>query len=154
MILFILALVLCLLIGGSAFLSASETSLFSLSSLSLRSYRSSADKRQRQIANLMDRPRDVLITILILNVISNLLIQNTVSTIFDPFPIWTLKVGLPLVLVLVFGEIIPKSIALPNNALIASRVTPVIIFLMRIFKPVLSRLNVLASHISRFLFFF
>ena len=154
MILFILAIVLCLLIAGSAFLSASETSLFSLSALSLRSYRTSLDRKQRQVANLMDRPRDVLITILILNVISNLFIQNTVSTIFDPIPIWTLKVGLPLVLVLVFGEIIPKSIALPNNARIASWVAPVIVFLMRILKPALFRLNALASLISRFLFFF
>lgn len=154
MIYFILALVLCLLIAGSAFLSASETSLFSLSSLSLRSYRTSTDRKQRLIANLMDRPRDVLITILVLNVISNLLIQNTVSTIFDPIPIWTLKVGLPLALVLIFGEIIPKSVALPNNAQIASLVAPAINFLMCFLKPALSRLNALASLISRFLFFF
>jgi len=151
---FIVGILLVLLIGGSAFLSASETSLFSLSSLSLRTYRSSADRKQRLIANLMDRPRDVLITLLILNVISNLLIQNTVSTIFDSFPSWIFKVGLPLVLVLVFGEIIPKSFALPNNAQIASRVAPVVGFLMRVLKPVLSRLNSLAGLISRFLFFF
>jgi putative hemolysin len=150
----ILALALSLLIAASAFLAASETSLFSLSSFSLRSYRNSADRKQRLVASLMDRPRDVLITVLILNVVSNLLIQNTVSTIFDAFPIWTLKVGLPLVLVLVLGEIIPKSIALPNNVQIATKVAPIIGFLMQVFKPILSRLNAWASLISRFLFFF
>lgn len=154
MIGFVLTLVLCLLIAGSAFLSASETSFFSLSSLTLRSYRTAPDRKQRLIAQLMDQPRNVLITILILNVISNLLVQNTVSTIFDQLPNWTLKVGLPLALVLVFGEIIPKSIALPNNALIASKVAPVINCLMRFLKPLLSRLNAIASWISRFLFFF
>ncbi|MBF8262598.1 MAG: hypothetical protein HW387_263 [Parachlamydiales bacterium] len=102
----------------------------------------------------MDRPRDVLVTILIMNVVSNLLIQNTVSSIFDQFGYWTLKVGLPLVLVLVFGEVIPKSIALPNNAAIASKAAPVVNSLMRLFRPFLVRLNSLASLISRVVFFF
>lgn len=102
----------------------------------------------------MDRPRDVLVTILILNVVSNLLIQNTVSSIFDQFSDWTLKVGLPLVLVLIFGEVIPKSIALPNNAFIAAKAAPVIHVLMRFLRPILTRLNVFASLISRALFFF
>jgi putative hemolysin len=110
--------------------------------------------KQRLIAQLMDRPRDVLVTILILNVLSNLLIQNTVSSIFDQFSGWILKVGLPLVLVLMFGEVIPKTIALPNNAAIASRSAPIINLLMRAFKPIRFGLNTIASFISRILFFF
>lgn len=149
-----LAFILCVLIICSACLSGSETALFSLSPLSLRSYRTSNDPKQRLIAQLMDRPRDVLVMILVLNVVSNLLIQNTVSSIFDTFDDWTLKVGLPLVLVLVFGEIIPKSIALPSNFAIAPRVAKPLNFLMGYFRPVLAKLNSFASFISRILFFF
>lgn len=43
----------------------------------------------------MQRPRDILVTILILNVLANLLIQNAVSTIFDAFDSWPLKVKSP-----------------------------------------------------------
>ena len=149
----VLIFFLGILVCSSAILSCSETSLFSLSPLALRSYRSSNLPRQRLIAQLMDHPRDVLITILILNVLSNLLIQNTVSSIFERFDDWTLKVGLPLVLVLVFGEIIPKSIALPNNAVIASHMAPTISHLMRVFKPIRLFLNFIASFISRILCF-
>lgn len=135
-------------------LSASETALFSLSPLSLRAYRSSNNDRQRLIAQLMDRPRDCLVTILILNVLSNLLIQNTVSSIFEGFPNWSLKVGLPLALILVFGEVIPKSFAMPNNAKVASHAAPAIWMLMRIFKPIRTLLNSVASFIARIVFFF
>jgi putative hemolysin len=152
----LLLAVFCLifLLGFSGCLSASETSFFSLSPLTLRTYRHSVDQRQRKIAAMMSHPRDVLVTILILNIFSNLLIQNIVSSIFEPFASWFLKVGLPLALVLVLGEIIPKSIALPNNVQIAAATAPVIEKLMRGLHPVISRLNACAGWISRLFFFF
>ncbi len=149
-----LILLLFFLLGASALLSASETALFSLSPLALRSYRNSDVKNQRLVASLMDRPRDVLVTILILNVLSNLLIQNTVSSLFDEFPDWLLKVGVPLVLTLVFGEVLPKSLAMDNNASVAAAAAPPIRVIMRLIRPVRTRLNTLASFLSRLLFFF
>lgn len=145
---------LVILILLSAFLSASETSLFSLSSLTLKSYKSSRDKRQRLVASLMERSREVLVTILMLNVLANLLVQNTVSNLFDKFPDWTLKVGVPLVLTLVFGEIIPKSLALPNNVAVARFAAPYIDWMARILKPVRNPLTRATHWISRFLFAF
>lgn len=102
----------------------------------------------------MDHPRDCLITILILNMLANILIQNTVSSIFDEFPNWTLKVGVPLVLTVIFGEVLPKSIAMPNSARLSLRVAPVISGLMRFFKPIRPGLSALASASSRMVCFF
>lgn len=150
----VLVLLLVSLICVSAFLSASETALFSLSPLALKSYRSSKSIRQRLVSHLMNHPRDVLVTILILNVLSNLLIQNVVSSIFDNFPNWALKVGVPLALTLVFGEVLPKSLAMSNNAALASVSGPTISLLMRIFSPIRARLSNLASFIARLAFFF
>ena len=149
-----LAFVLFLLICCSAFLSGSETALFSLSPLSLRLYHSSPNFRQRIIAHLMERPRDLLVTILILNVIANILVQNTVSTVFDQFPNWSLKVGIPFALTLIFGEVLPKSIALSHNTAIAPRVVVPISFLMRVLTPIRKCFNTIASFLSRILFFF
>lgn len=151
---FLLVLLLCFLVAASASLSASETALFSLSPLSLKSYRLSSSARQKLIARLMDHPRDVLVTILILNVLSNLLIQNVVSGLFDQFPDWTLKVGVPLAITLVFGEVLPKSLAMANNAKVAASAAPPISFLMRVFSPIRTRLSRLASFIARLVFFF
>jgi putative hemolysin len=137
----------------SAFLSASETSLFSLSPLTLKSYKASSSARLNLIARLMEHPRQVLVTILILNVIANILVQNTVSSLFEGFA-WVWKVGFPLGLTLIFGEVIPKSIALPNHLSFAYRAAPWIDKDAKILKPVREPLTRATSWISRFLFFF
>lgn len=149
----LLVLLVCLLCI-SAFLSGSETALFSLSPLTLRSYRVRKERRFQLIAQLMERPRDVLVTIMMGNILSNLLIQNTVSSLFDEFSDWSLKVGLPLALTLIFGEVLPKSIALPKNTQIAPRVAPVILWMGRILRPVREPMTRATAWISRALFGF
>jgi CBS domain containing-hemolysin-like protein len=147
-----------LLLGGllafSALLSASETSFFSISPLRIKSYRQATDPRLGLIAKLMERPRELLVTILMLNTLANILVQNTVSSLFDNFAGWGLKVVLPLALTLMIGEVIPKSLALPNNTRIAYRVAPWIDRMARWLRPIREPLTKATSLISRFLFFF
>lgn len=145
---------LVLFILVSAFLSASETALFSLSPLTVKSYRHASNPRLNLIGQLMERPREILVTILMLNILANILIQNTVSTLFDAFPSWTLKIGVPLGLTLIFGEVLPKSLALPNHTSVAYRVAPWIRRAAAILRPVRGPLTKTTSFISRFLFFF
>jgi len=138
----------------SAFFSASETALFSLSSLTIRSYQHEKDNRKKLIAHLLQRPRDLMVTILMLNIFANILIQNVVSSLFSSYSSWLIKVGVPLVLVLFIGEVIPKSIAFVHNARIAYLASPLISFAYRILKPIRVILTAVTSFISRFLFFF
>jgi CBS domain containing-hemolysin-like protein len=151
-----LFLILCLvgLILLSASLSASETALFSLSSLQLKHYKKSPNRRLQLISRLMERPRDVLVTILMLNVLANILVQNTVSSLFDAVPSWAVKVGLPLALTLIFGEVLPKSIAMPNNVQVAYKAAPWISNMARFLGPVRRKLTSATSWISRVLFLF
>lgn len=148
----IIFLIFCILL--SACLSGSETALFSLSPLTIKSYRSATNPRLNLIAKLMEHPRQVLVTILILNILANILIQNTVSTLFDVYESWTLKVGVPLVLTLIFGEVLPKSLALPNHTAISYWIAPWIDWASKIFKAIRGPLTKMTSFISRFLFFF
>lgn len=147
---FLLVFLICL----SAFLSGSETALFSLSPLTVKSYRNASDSCLQLIGRMMERPREILVTILILNIFANILIQNTVSTIFDAYQSWTLKIGVPLVLTLIFGELLPKALALPNHAQIAYRIAPWINGAARILGPIRDPLTKATSWISRFLFLF
>src|SRR3990167_11236003 len=103
---FLLVFLLFVLIGFSAIFSASETSLFSLSSFTIKTYKESNIARKKKIAKLLSKPRDLLVTILILNITANILIQNTVSSIFGNISSWVLKVGVPLILTLLFGAVI------------------------------------------------
>ncbi len=143
---------LVLLLLFSAFFSASETALFSLSSIQLKRYRRSQNSRLELIAHLMERPRDVLVTILILNVLSNILVQNTVSSLFEGYNGWGLKVGLPLALTLVFGELLPKSLAMPNNEKVSVRSAPVIAKCSRWLGPIRNMLTRITNWISRVFF--
>ncbi|WP_420422531.1 hemolysin family protein [Simkania sp.] len=150
----VLIIVLAILIIGSGVLSASETALFSLSSMRVRAYRFGKDPRGKLIGKLLLTPRKLLVTILMLNVLMNILVQNVVSGLFGTFSSWTLTVGVPLALTLIFGEVIPKSIAYPMNNWIAYHVAPFIRVMEWIVKPVRDAITFLTSGISRFFFFF
>jgi len=150
----LLIVILIFLLFSSAYFSASETALFSLSPLTIQSYKKSGDSRQALIARMMSRPSEILVTVLMLNILANLLVQNTVSSLFSSFPNWLLKVGVPLVLTLIFGEVLPKSFAMTNNAVVAYRTAPFINSMTRLLRPIRNPLTRATSWISRFLFFF
>lgn len=139
---------------ASAFFSTSETTLFSLSPTQTRLFQRSRLPQRKLIAELLQQPRSLLVTILMMNVLVNLLIQNTASSLFAAAPGWLLKVGLPLVLTLFFGEIIPKSIALPNNERLAPIIAPPIGFLHWLIAPLRRLITTVTSYLSRFMFFF
>jgi magnesium and cobalt exporter, CNNM family len=148
----IAALILFTLCSG--FFSGSETALFSLSSMKVRAYRRHADPRHKLIARLLSSPRDLLVTILMLNVLANILVQNIASSLFSNVAGWSLSVGLPLLLTLLFGEIIPKTLAYPNNERIAGVVAPTIGFFHHYLGPIRRFITRLTNVISGTMFFF
>lgn len=150
----ILVVVLVILTVGSAFFAGSEIALFSLSSAKLRTYQHHTDRRKRLIAHLLSHPHDLLVTIYIFNTIVNILIQNVASTLFGVSATWWLKVGVPLVLTLIFGEVIPKFLALQKNTWVAYHIAHPIAFFQDSCKPLRQLITTITTPISRSLFFF
>jgi CBS domain containing-hemolysin-like protein len=150
----LLFLALALLLSISAFLAASEAAFFSLSSSTLESYERSTEGRKRLIALLLMKPRELLVTIMMIDIFCNILVQNTVSNIFGKYGSILVKVGIPLFLTLFIGEIIPKAIALPNNRAVAYKLAPIIAFFSRIIWPLRVALTKITNYVSRFFFFF
>lgn len=149
-------LIVCLIgfLFVSAYISAAETALFSLSSITVKGYQRAKDPRKNLIFQLLSNPRDLLVTIIILNVLSNLLVQNVVATIFGDFSTWILNVGVPLALTVIVGEVIPKSLGLANNERISHRVAPSLYWAERVFKPFTPWLIKVTNLVSRCMFFF
>lgn len=145
---------LLILLLFSGFFSASETSLFSLSSLKVKAYKTNPNPRKRLVAELLASPRDLLVTIIIVNIAVNILIQNISSSLFGETSNWALNIGIPLALTLIFGEIIPKSIGLVNNTKIAYRIAPVMYFLQKVLTPFRKVLVSVTNFVSRVMFFF
>lgn len=137
-----------------AFSAASETALFSLSSIKVKAYSQDADPKKRLIAHLLSRPHDLLITMIILNVTMSILVQNVTSNMFGDYSGWAINVALPLALTLIFGEIIPKSIGFAHNERIARRVAKPLSFLQKLFLPLRKALLFISGGITRVMFFY
>lgn len=137
----------------SGYFSGSEAALFSLPALKVKAFQRDSDVRNRLIATLLQKPRDLLVTIFMLNTLVNILLQNVVSDSFHEYG-WLTKVGVPLVITLIFGELIPKYVGLQNNTKFSRAVVPVIYFLQNILKPIRALIIAVTSPISRILFFY
>lgn len=138
----------------SGYFSAAQTALLSLSSMQIKSYRQSGEPRKMMIALLVSRPRDLLTTLFMLDILVNILVQNFASILFGEKASWTLKVGVPLVLTLLVGEIVPKSLAFAHRTQVASFVAPSVSLIARLTAPLRNFLIRVTSLISHFLFFF
>jgi putative hemolysin len=150
----VLILLLVLLLSISAILSGSETALFSLSSLKVSLLKNDPSWRKKCIALLLEKPKDLLVTILMCNIAMNILVQNVISNVFDNNSGPLLTVGLPLILTLLFGEAIPKSIAITRNLEVSVLTAPILYAIRAIISPIRKVLTKSAQKISRFVFFF
>lgn len=146
--------VIAILALASAFVSSSQTALLSLSQTHVKAWKNSSESRKNLVATLLLKPRELLVTLFMLDVLVNLLIQNVSSSYFGEAASWIFRVGFPLVITLFIGEIIPKSIGFAHNTKIAYRVAPTVSWIMRIIKPIRSALTLITSYVSRIIFFF
>jgi CBS domain containing-hemolysin-like protein len=130
------AVVACLII--SALVSACETALTSLSRSSIGRIQESSERARSSIQPWVDRPRHVLISILILNNLVNItasalattLAQTLLHDAGQAFP-WlspvAVAVGVMTLLLLTFGEITPKTLARTH----AESAAPVLLWILR-----------------------
>ncbi len=102
----------------SAFFSGSETALFSLSRLDLQQLRKRRDPRGEKVHELLDQPRRLIISILSGNELVNIAAAANMAGLLNSLYgsqniIWiNLLVMVPLLLL--FGEVTPKTIAVSN----------------------------------------
>jgi putative hemolysin len=138
----------------SGYFSASETALFSLPATKIKAYASDPSQRRRLISQLLQRPKDLLVTVFMLNTLVNILLQNVASHMFGVYASWTLKVGVPLVVTLLFGEIVPKYLGMQHNIGLSDAVAPMISKLQHLLKPIRQAVIAVTYPVSRLLFFF
>jgi len=138
----------------SGFFSSSEIALFSLSSSKVKTYRNSSNSREALVAKLLRQPRDLLVTIYMINTLVNILLQNVSSTMFGLASSWTLRVGFPLIVTLIFGEVLPKYVAMQVNTTLSKRVAPTINWLKNFIRPLREWTVRVTTPISRLMFFF
>jgi CBS domain containing-hemolysin-like protein len=134
----ILLFVICILL--SAFFSSSEVALISISRAKARTLANEGKPGSKAVAALKESPEHLLITILIGNNIVNVaaaaLATSIAIRVFGDIGVGIATFFVVIVL-LVFGEIGPKIYAARASDSFALRVAPVVLFLSRIFSPVI-----------------
>ncbi len=130
---------LILLIVLSAFFSATETAFSAMNKIRLKYLANNGNNRAQKTLDISERFTKLLSTILIGNNIVNIL-STALATVFFVGIMGEKGVAVSTVvmtiLVLVFGEIMPKTIAKTKPEVFAMSVTSIISFLMFIFTPI------------------
>ncbi|WP_290686343.1 HlyC/CorC family transporter [Intestinibacter sp.] len=143
---------LVFLLAGSAFFSASETALMSLSKIRIRYMEDEGVKGAKLVGSLIEKSSDLLSSILVGNNIVNIA-ATSVSTalfmsIFGSQGV-AMATAVMTVLVLIFGEITPKTIAANKPEKVAVLVAKPINLVMKIAKPLVWVFNLLTGVIFK-----
>ena len=136
--------VLSVLLLLSGFFSSAETALFSISRAKARHIAKERGLTNALIKKMKDDPHRLLSTILIGNNLVNVAAAALATAITIGLAATHavgIATGLMTALILIFGEIIPKSIATRNNVLIARLVIIPLYWLSILFAPIIYLLN-------------
>lgn len=141
-------IVLFILLLLSAFFSSAETAMTTVNKIRIMSLADDGNKRAKTLMKIIDDPGKLLSTILIGNNIVNLSASSLATT-------WTTRVfgnafigvatGVLTLLVLLFGEITPKTMATLSTEKFSLTYAPIIYTLMKILTPVIFLVNKLSS---------
>ncbi|NMS89121.1 HlyC/CorC family transporter [Clostridioides difficile] len=143
---------LIVLLMGSAFFSASETALMSLSKIRIRYMQDEGVKGAKLVSSLIENPNKLLSSILVGNNVVNIAATSISTSLFIGLmgeKGVALATAVMTVLVLIFGEITPKTIAASNSekvSLLVSKPIKAIIFILR---PIVWVFNIITSVIFK-----
>ncbi len=125
--LFLRCLFQVILLASSAVFSGSETALFSLSRIDLQKLRQSAHKDSESIHAMLDEPRRLIISILcgneLVNIASAVNMTSILLIIFAGQDVGWINIVIMVPLLLLIGEVTPKTIAVNFPIKFASVVT-------------------------------
>ena len=130
---------LVILVGFSAFFSASETAFSSLNQIRLKSRADDGDRTAARVLAMAEKYDKLLSTILVGNNIVNIAAASIGTIIFTQMlgaeRGATVSTIVLTIVVLIFGEVSPKSLAKEMPETVATAVAPVLSLLIVVFTP-------------------
>ena len=127
-----------ILLCFSAFFSGSETALFSLGSIKLFKLKESRHPRASLIDELLRHPRRLIISLLAGNDIINIAASAVAASLFISVAgiegNW-MSIAVMTPIIFLFGEVLPKTIAVTHSEIVATLVAKPVDFFARIIFP-------------------
>lgn len=143
---------LVFLVAMSAVFSSSETAITSVSKIKVRQLYQKDNKNAHLLKKLHDNMQTTISTILIGNNIVNIAASSIATILFTNIFHQNgalISTVVMTVFVLIFGEVLPKTIAQYKNKSVALKFSRFIYFLTIVFKPIVKILNVLTRLIIK-----
>ncbi|MCP5427486.1 MAG: HlyC/CorC family transporter [Chromatiaceae bacterium] len=147
----ILFIILMLLSG---FFSSSETAMFSLNSVQLEQMRQEGNSKLEMIERMLSEPRRLIVTILIGNEFVNVAASVISAAMVIQLAgaenkFFNLFIMVPILLI--FGEITPKTLAIRNNIAFASAEAGPISLFARLITPIRWAVRTVSDWITTFI---
>ena len=143
--------IIVILVALSAVFSSTETAFASVNRIRIKSYANDGNKRAKKALKIIDNFDKALTAILIGNNIVNILSASLATVMFTEY-FGAKSVGMATlvmtVVVLLFGEIIPKGLASENAEKMSLFMSPVLSAVMTILKPVIFLISKLKNGIT------
>lgn len=141
MILILLILAAIIFLGVSAFFSASETALFSIPKERVAFFEENPKKSYHNVFLLLHDGQRTMLLILLGNTFVNITLTGLMYSLINKVmgvqsPLLTLIIA--TLIIVIFGELLPKNIALKKNESIAPLFSPYLFHLKNILSPVLA----------------
>lgn len=139
--------IVIVLLGLSAFFSSAETALTTVNKMRIRTLADAGDRRAITLTKVIENPGKMLSTILVGNNIVNLSASSLMTTLtMELFGSKAVGIatGILTLLILVFGEITPKTLSTLYAEKIALGYARVIYGLMKVMTPVIFFVNQLS----------
>lgn len=143
---------LVFLVAMSAVFSSSETAITSVSKIKVRQLDQKDNKNAHLLKKLHDNMQTTISTILIGNNIVNIAASSIATILFTNIFHQNgalISTVVMTVFVLIFGEVLPKTIAQYKNKSVALKFSRFIYFLTLVFKPIVKVLNLLTRLIIK-----
>ena len=136
-------IILLILLGLSAFFSSAETALTTVNKIRIRSLAEDGNKRAKTVLKITDDSGKMLSAILIGNNIVNLSAASLTTSLAYSFggSMVAIASGILTVLILLFGEITPKTMATIHAEKMALIYAPIISIFMKVMTPVIFIIN-------------
>lgn len=136
----------------SFFLSGSETALTAVNKMKIKTKAENGDSKSKKLLDLVSKPDELITAILIGNNIANIMLPTLVTIIALKYG-WNVGIatGALTIALIVFAEVIPKTIAATFSEKIAYSVAPIISMLVFILKPLTFLLSKFTGLIITFL---
>ncbi len=139
-----------ILLCCSAFFAAAETSLFSLSRVQIHRFRTSKDRAERKVVECLAQPRAWLATTILGNEFMNVCISIVGASIINHYFFYDIRIQTVIAvaiitpLILLFGDILPKNVAIRFS----SKLAPVFVVPLGVFHNVVKPIRIVLAKIA------